>query len=93
MTSGTSISLTRDPATDKQSSFIFRCVVLCIQKFCKTLTLNLGKVDIILEICPATFRIGFSLTFIKPSFRIGLNKSGIFVYILRNIPDCIEDNS
>ena len=33
MTSGTSISFTRDPATDKSSSFILRCVVLCIQTF------------------------------------------------------------
>ena len=33
MTSGTSISFTRDPATDKPSSFILRCVVLYIQTF------------------------------------------------------------
>ena len=33
VTSGTSISFTRDPATDKSSSFILRCVVLCIQTF------------------------------------------------------------
>ena len=44
MTSGTSISFTRDPATDKSSSFILRCVVLCIQTFftheCNTLQFN-----------------------------------------------------
>ena len=33
VTSGTSISFTRDPATDKSSSFILRCVVPCIQTF------------------------------------------------------------
>ena len=35
VTSGTSISFTRDPATGKSSSFILRCVVLCIQTFFK----------------------------------------------------------
>ena len=33
MTSGTSVSFTRDPATDMSSSFILRSVVLCIETF------------------------------------------------------------
>lgn len=32
-TSGTSFSWAIDPATDKPSSFIFRCIILCIKRF------------------------------------------------------------
>ena len=45
VTSGTSISFTRDPATDKSSSFILRCVVLCIQTFFNSCLVVSGKVN------------------------------------------------